>query len=378
MTMIDPFSHHQNLNYYSSTYGMSKLQGYDCNYDKSFLLTESSDNYSHQSLVDFPMAPDHDHHHQEEAVEEEQEESRTTESLNEPAPGSTSKDFEQDGGWLKLGLGRQVTNKRDRPHDPTNSSSVTRPGLLELTLLPAGGNSQSQPSTVMMSSAAAPYNYMNPSTTTTTNSLMFQQPPTGVNYYPVPRHQDLNFVFRPTTTHDNIPSRNFQSLAAAAAVSNYNFPPTSGSNYFTRPFPQLRPAAADVAGPSFDFRVISPPRRPHSGLWFILQASQTQSKEPFLPQIPKSYLRIKDGRMTVRSLMKYLVNKLKLSNESEIEIRCRNQQLVPFLTLQYVRDNIWRSRDLPRDSSSSSSSSSPAITTTDHVMILHYSRISTS
>ncbi|KAL5082753.1 hypothetical protein RYX36_011174, partial [Vicia faba] len=41
-------------------------------------------------------------------------------------------------------------------------------------------------------------------------------------------------------------------------------------------------------------------------------------KEPFLPQIPKNYLRIKDGRMTVRLLMKYLVNKLKLENESEI------------------------------------------------------------
>ncbi|KAF2288356.1 hypothetical protein GH714_007007 [Hevea brasiliensis] len=73
----------------------------------------------------------------------------------------------------------------------------------------------------------------------------------------------------------------------------------------------------DVAGPSSDFRVIDPPRRPHSGIWFTLQASQNQAQEPFLPQISKSYLRIKDGRMTVRLLMKYLVNKLRLDSESE-------------------------------------------------------------
>ncbi|KAF8096544.1 hypothetical protein N665_0306s0002 [Sinapis alba] len=47
------------------------------------------------------------------------------------------------------------------------------------------------------------------------------------------------------------------------------------------------------AGPSTEFRVHDPPRRPHSGLWFLLQASQFQEKEPFLPQVNKRYLRIK-------------------------------------------------------------------------------------
>ncbi|KAL0648022.1 hypothetical protein Bca4012_046313 [Brassica carinata] len=73
-----------------------------------------------------------------------------------------------------------------------------------------------------------------------------------------------------------------------------------------------------VAGPSSSFRVIDPPRRPHSGIWFLLQASQNQTREPFLPQIPKSCLRIKDGKMTVRILMKYLVNKLRLDHETQI------------------------------------------------------------
>ncbi|CAL9127888.1 unnamed protein product [Musa textilis] len=131
-----------------------------------------------------------------------------------------------------------------------------------------------------------------------------------------------------------------------------------------------------------EMRVVSQPRRPQTGMWLILQAAQDQVKEPFLPQIPKSYLRIKyflslfsvhhlpplflfwdrechdwnlntssptykedsfcrDGRMTIRLLMRYLASKLGLEDDSQVEITCRGQQLSPFLTLLYVRDNIW-------------------------------------
>ncbi|KAJ8432278.1 hypothetical protein Cgig2_028540 [Carnegiea gigantea] len=72
------------------------------------------------------------------------------------------------------------------------------------------------------------------------------------------------------------------------------------------------------AGPTTDFRIIHPPpRRPHCGLWFMLQASQHQGREPFLPQLSKSFLRIRDGRMTVRLVMKYVAKKLGLDAESE-------------------------------------------------------------
>ncbi|KAJ0815284.1 putative E3 ubiquitin-protein ligase/polycomb group RING finger protein [Helianthus annuus] len=57
-----------------------------------------------------------------------------------------------------------------------------------------------------------------------------------------------------------------------------------------------------------------------SGLWFILQPSQTQIKEPYLPQLPKRYLRIKDGRTTVGLLIKYLVYNLQLDAEFEVII----------------------------------------------------------
>ncbi|XP_008674609.1 protein LAX PANICLE 2 isoform X5 [Zea mays] len=59
-------------------------------------------------------------------------------------------------------------------------------------------------------------------------------------------------------------------------------------------------------------RVISPPRRRTEAprLWLTLQAAPNQSREPVLPQIAKSYLRIKDSNMTVEVVMKYLAEKL--------------------------------------------------------------------
>ncbi|URE10669.1 hypothetical protein MUK42_23885 [Musa troglodytarum] len=85
---------------------------------------------------------------------------------------------------------------------------------------------------------------------------------------------------------------------------------------FMYPISSPTPPSAPEVWP--DTRVVSPPRRPQSGVWFMLRAAQNQGREPFLPQIPKSYLRIKDGRMTVRLLMKYLVTRLGLEDESEV------------------------------------------------------------
>ncbi|KAH6837832.1 RING finger protein [Perilla frutescens var. hirtella] len=119
---------------------------------------------------------------------------------------------------------------------------------------------------------------------------------------PISNHE-INWAFRP------IPI----SIAAVAVPSSSS----SSASYFPQPF-QLYAGAEMAPPPGTAARVIQPPRRPHSGLWFMLQASQTQENEPFLPQISKSYLRIKDGRMTVRLVIKYLVNKLNLENESEL------------------------------------------------------------
>ncbi|CAL9183445.1 unnamed protein product [Musa hybrid cultivar] len=142
---------------------------------------------------------------------------------------------------------------------------------------------------------------------------------------------------------------------------------------FARPLGS--PGASAEAG--IGIRVVSPPRR-QTGIWLILQAAPNQGRQPFLPQIPRSYLRIKDEGLTISLLMKYLVKKLGLEDESEVseksmsslifqvEITCRDQQLLPFLTLQYVRDNIWCLRDMM-----SMLVDPPSI---DHVMTLQYRR----
>nr|GFC19393.1 hypothetical protein [Tanacetum cinerariifolium] len=88
-----------------------------------------------------------------------------------------------------------------------------------------------------------------------------------------------------------------------------------------RPFHFNSSDALDVTEPPplrMDLRVMNPPPRPRrSGVWFSLQASLNQTKQPYLPQVPKSYLRIKDGRATVRLLIKYLATKLNLDSEFE-------------------------------------------------------------
>ncbi|XVF02151.1 hypothetical protein REPUB_Repub04eG0151200 [Reevesia pubescens] len=313
---------------YTESFGhMSRVHGYDY-HSEACLGSDLGTN---------PMAED---------------ESRTN-SLNEA--GSSSKDNnqeqeERDEGWLQLSIGVQATrydhNKLEQG-DPTGR----RGGLMELDLLPGGSSQQTRP--------LAPIFHMpdfrvppRPPVMHSFSTLFFQHQRGSSSTFP--HHGEISWPFRPIA----------HNITAASSSSSSSSSLVPMGSYFARPF-QVQ-SGMDVPGPSSDVRIIDPPRRPHSGIWFKLQASENQAKEPFLPQIPKSYLRIKDGKMTVQLLMKYLVNKLRLDSESEIEIRCRGQQLQPFLTLQHVRDQIWSSRDavtLLPDSS-----------TTHHVMLLHYGR----
>ncbi|KAL1550495.1 hypothetical protein AAHA92_18450 [Salvia divinorum] len=167
---------------------------------------------------------------------------------------SSSKDEE----WLQLSIGGgggQDVGKKNR------SGS----GPVELELMPSTTHSQIRPETF--------------------------RAPAGFSPSFISHQHEINWAFRP------IPITS----------------PSPSPSYFVRPAFQLY----DVAAPP-DFRVVQPPRRPHSGVWFMLQASHNQEREPFLPQISKSYLRIKDGRMTIRLVIKYLVNKLSLEDESEL------------------------------------------------------------
>ncbi|XP_022751961.1 uncharacterized protein LOC111300601 isoform X2 [Durio zibethinus] len=111
--------------------------------------------------------------------------------------------------------------------------------------------------------------------------------------------------------------------------------------------------------------------RPHSGLWFTLQAYTNRDGEA-LPQIPKAYIRVKDENVTIFMVKKYLVAKLGLSNEAEVEISCMGQKLLHTQTLKQVRDCVW----LPRfeESVSFQNYSHQSNCVNNHLMSLHYGR----
>uniref|UniRef100_A0A6N2JZB4 Uncharacterized protein n=1 Tax=Salix viminalis TaxID=40686 RepID=A0A6N2JZB4_SALVM len=335
---------------------MSRLEGYDSCVSEACLLG------SDLVVANIPMAED---------------ESRTN-SLNNEA-GSSSKDFQEDRHdqeWLQLSIGAHTTTatpishegKHDhlhhQQHPALDSTSRGGGGLVELDLLPGSSSRishQTRPSSNPVFHVPEFRLPPRPVPSQATNlisntSLFFQHHPAATSS-PYPHHQEINWAFRPML-------HNIATVSSSPQSSSSSLMPLG--SYFSRPF-QVNSTGMDFAGPSSDFKVIDPPRRSHSGIWFMLQASQNQKKEPFLPQISKSYLRIKDGRMTVRLLMRYLVNKLRMDSESEIEITCRGQQLLPFSTLQHVRDNIWVS---PRDALTLL----PESSTPDHVMVLHYGR----
>ncbi|CAH8325086.1 unnamed protein product [Eruca vesicaria subsp. sativa] len=184
-------------------------------------------------------------------------------------------------GWLRLSIGHENDVKPDLDHHQQHQTDTTarRDSFLELNLSSSGSNREEEVSLPLSS------------------LFHHQDQPGGMMI------NQLMFPTRPG--HEMI-----GSWAAAAFRMPFS-PQNLRGPYFGMDV---------VAGPSSSFRVIDPPRRPYSGIWFLLQASQNQTREPFLPQIPKSYLRIKDGKMTVRLLMKYLVNKLRLEHESQFHV----------------------------------------------------------
>ncbi|KAF5738895.1 E3 ubiquitin protein ligase DRIP2-like [Tripterygium wilfordii] len=104
-------------------------------------------------------------------------------------------------------------------------------------------------------------------------------------------------------------------------------------------------------------------------VWFSLVASEDQKGHAFLPQIPASYLRIKDGNMPVSFIQKYLMKKLDLTSEAEVEIKCMGQTVVPSLQLHNLIDLWLQATSTPERSSATIGSSAR-----DFVMVLTYAR----
>ncbi|KAK4560263.1 hypothetical protein RGQ29_009157 [Quercus rubra] len=104
-------------------------------------------------------------------------------------------------------------------------------------------------------------------------------------------------------------------------------------------------------------------------VWFSLVASEDQEGNAPLPQIPACYLRLKDGNIPVSFIQKYLMRKLNLTSEAEVEIKCMGQPVVPTLQLYNLVD-LWlqtasRSERVPASIGSSAK---------DFVMVLAYAR----
>ena len=249
---------------------MSRLEGYDSCVSEACLLG------SDLVVANIPMAED---------------ESRTN-SLNNEA-GSSSKDVQEERheGWLQLSIGGHTTTATPTSHEGKHDhhhhhhhhhqhqqqqlvldSTSRRGGLIELDLLPGSSSRVSHQARPLSSPVfhvpdfrAPPRPVPSHATNFSNTSLFFQHHPAATSStYPL--HQEMNWPFRPM----------LPNIATASSS-----PPSSSSSlmplgsYFSRPF-QVNSTGMDFAGPSSDFKVIDPPRRSHSGIWFMLQASQNQ------------------------------------------------------------------------------------------------------
>ncbi|KAI4301931.1 hypothetical protein L6164_035165 [Bauhinia variegata] len=109
--------------------------------------------------------------------------------------------------------------------------------------------------------------------------------------------------------------------------------------------------------------------RKNSPIWFSLVASEDQKGDVPLPQISSCYLRIKDGTMPVSFILKYLIKKLNLASEAEVEIMCRGQPVLPSLQLHNLVDLWFRTASTSKKIPASVGSSAK-----DFVMVLSYCR----
>ncbi|XP_061340402.1 E3 ubiquitin protein ligase DRIP2-like [Gastrolobium bilobum] len=109
--------------------------------------------------------------------------------------------------------------------------------------------------------------------------------------------------------------------------------------------------------------------RKNCPIWFSLVASEDQKGDVPLPQISACYLRIKDGTVPVSFIRKYLVKKLNLASEVEVEIMCRGQPVLPSLQLHNLVDLWFRTASTSKKMPASVGSSAK-----DFVMVLSYCR----
>lgn len=113
---------------------------------------------------------------------------------------------------------------------------------------------------------------------------------------------------------------------------------------------------------------VTPNEKRFNSIWFSLVASFEQKGDPPLPQIPSHYLRIKDANVPASSIQKYLMQKLSLPSESEVEINCCGQLVNPTQPLRNLVELWVRGRSTQTTQAMIGSSAE------EFVMVLTYGR----
>ncbi|KAL2942495.1 E3 ubiquitin protein ligase DRIP1 [Bienertia sinuspersici] len=83
-------------------------------------------------------------------------------------------------------------------------------------------------------------------------------------------------------------------------------------------------------------------------IWFSLVASEDQEGGELLPQVSAAFLRVKDGSMPVSYIQKYIAKKLDLASETEIQIMCEGQPVMPHLKLSSLLEAWLRTSSTQR------------------------------
>ncbi|WJX12530.1 RING-type E3 ubiquitin transferase [Trifolium repens] len=106
----------------------------------------------------------------------------------------------------------------------------------------------------------------------------------------------------------------------------------------------------------------------YGSFWFSLVASKEQELGA-LPQISSPYLRVKDGSLPVSHIKKYIVKKLNLANEAEVEILLGDKPVLCSMQLQNLME-MW----LETMSKNERVETSVGSSAKDFVMVLSYRR----
>ncbi|KAL9235116.1 hypothetical protein vseg_009909 [Gypsophila vaccaria] len=104
-------------------------------------------------------------------------------------------------------------------------------------------------------------------------------------------------------------------------------------------------------------------------IWFSLVASRNQDGVEPLPQLSDAFLRVKDTNIPVSSIQKYLMMKLNLASEKEVQVMCHGQPVMPHLKLSSLLDLYRRALSTPKKVRTFVGDSAK-----DSVMVLSYSR----